>query len=200
MTRKRKTASVLPDPDDGRHYDTTDPGNAIRFVNAYGSSLRYVAELGWFVWDGKRFRHDPSGVRVRRMALNHAIGEYKSILAAQKDEDRAYDDPEVRKFRGNKMIHRIRAMIDATRSHRVVHAEARDFDRDPDLINVLNGTLNLRTGDLLAHNPAHLITKLANVEYQPDAKCPSFEAFLQRAIPGGQDVIDYLQRYAALSL
>ena len=52
MTRKRKTASVLPDPDDGRHYDTTDPGNALRFVNAYGSSLRYVAELGWFVWDG----------------------------------------------------------------------------------------------------------------------------------------------------
>jgi putative DNA primase/helicase len=194
MSRKRRTVNVLPDPDDAQHhYDTTDSGNALRFVNAYGARLRFVDELGWFVWDGKRFRHDSSGVRVRQMALNHAIGEYKSLMATHKDD---YDNSEVRKFRGNKMIHRIRGMIDAARSHPRVHAHAADFDRDPDLINVLNGTLNLRTGDLLPHNPANLITKLADVEYHPDAVCPRFEDFLLKVVPGGQDVVDYLQRWS----
>ncbi len=145
MTRKRRVVSTLPKPDDGQHYDTTDPGNALRFIAKQGSGLRYVDELGWFAWDGKRFRHDPSGVRVRRLALSHAIGEYNSILA-QTEGEHKHADPEVKKFRGNKMMHRIRAMLDAARSSPRIHAQASDFDRDPDLINLLNGTLNLRTG------------------------------------------------------
>ena len=199
MTRKRRVVSTLPKPDDGQHYDTTDPGNALRFITKQGSGLRYVDELGWFAWDGKRFRHDPSGVRVRRLALSHAIGEYNSILA-QTEGEHKHADPEVKKFRGNKMMHRIRAMLDAARSSPRIHAQASDFDRDPDLINLLNGTLNLRTGDLLAHDPKHLITKLADVEYRADAKCPRWLEFVEKVLPGGQDVIDYLQRYCGYSL
>src|SRR3989442_1633574 len=63
-----------------------------------------------------------------------------------------------------------------------------------------NGTLNLKTGELSKHNPSDLITKIANVEYHPDAKCPAFETFLQQAIPGGQEVVLYVQRYSGYIL
>jgi putative DNA primase/helicase len=46
----------------------------------------------------------------------------------------------------------------------------------------------------LPHRPEDLITKLAPVNYDPDAKCPTFEKFLERIMDGDQQLIGYLQR------
>ena len=39
-----------------------------------------------------------------------------------------------------------------------------EFDRDPWLLNVQNGTIDLRTGSLQEHRRSDYITKLAEVE------------------------------------
>ncbi|MGQ9455202.1 MAG: phage/plasmid primase, P4 family [Armatimonadota bacterium] len=44
-----------------------------------------------------------------------------------------------------------------------------EWDADPWLLNVKNGTLNLKDFELGCHSPNHLITKLAPVAYDPDA-------------------------------
>ena len=45
-----------------------------------------------------------------------------------------------------------------------------ELDADPWLLNVLNGTIDLRTGELREHRREDLITKLAPVDYDPDGQ------------------------------
>lgn len=58
-----------------------------------------------------------------------------------------------------------------------------EFDCDPLLLNVENGTLDLRTGRLRPHDPADRLSKMARVAHDPDATAPAWEAFLSRVLP-----------------
>jgi putative DNA primase/helicase len=75
-----------------------------------------------------------------------------------------------------------------------------DLDRDPLLFNVINGTIDLRTGLLREHRRDDLITKLAPVEFDPQAQCPQWERSLDRWMDGNGDLITYLQRVAGYAL
>jgi len=56
------------------------------------------------------------------------------------------------------------------------------------LVNVANGMLAWRTGELLAHDPKYLSTIQIPVEYDPLAKCPTVDDFLLTTLP--PDCID----------
>jgi len=75
-----------------------------------------------------------------------------------------------------------------------------DLDADPWLLNVLNGTVDLRTGEPRPYDPDDLISRLAPVEYNPDATCPTWLAFVSRIMSGDIDLISYLQRSVGYSL
>jgi putative DNA primase/helicase len=72
----------------------------------------------------------------------------------------------------------------------VTHEE---LDARPWLLNVANGTVDLRTGELRAHDPADLLTKQAPVEYDPDATAPLWDACLHTWQPD-PDVLGFLHR------
>ncbi len=63
-------------------------------------------------------------------------------------------------------------------------------DPVPDWINFPNGMLDWRTGDLLEHDPDLLSTVQMGVDWQPDATCPMFEAFLAQSM--SQDYVDLM--------
>lgn len=54
---------------------------------------------------------------------------------------------------------------------------------DVPLLNVRNGMLDLRTGELLEHDPKYLSAVQIPVAWNPDAECPTYEAWLQDVIP-----------------
>jgi putative DNA primase/helicase len=60
------------------------------------------------------------------------------------------------------------------------------LDADPYLLNVANGTLDLRTGQLRDHDPANLLTKICGAAYRPGAAAPRFGCVPRRdpAQPG----------------
>ena len=62
------------------------------------------------------------------------------------------------------------------------------------LLNVLNGTIDLYTGELCKHRPDNMITKLAPVEYDPSARCPVWREFLNKVFIGDSELIRYVQR------
>jgi putative DNA primase/helicase len=68
------------------------------------------------------------------------------------------------------------------------------------LLNVRNGTLDLRTGRLCGHRRENLITKLAPVLYDPAARCPLWERFLHRVMGGNVGLTSYLQRVVGYGL
>lgn len=56
------------------------------------------------------------------------------------------------------------------------------FNHSVEIINVANGLLNWRTGELSPHTPKHLSTIQINAEWDDTAMCPMMDAFLDVAI------------------
>ena len=75
-----------------------------------------------------------------------------------------------------------------------------ELDADPWLLNVTNGTIDLRTGELREHRPEDLITKLVPVDYDPDAACPTWLQFLHDIMGARQALVDFLQRAVGYAL
>ena len=74
------------------------------------------------------------------------------------------------------------------------------LDRDPWLLNCSNGTVDLRTGDVKAHDPRDLLTACLALPYLPDAKCPAWSAFLQQCMANQTLLVLYLQRLVGYTL
>lgn len=58
------------------------------------------------------------------------------------------------------------------------------FDEARDLLNVGNGVVDLRTGDLLPHDPAHRFTQITEVHYVPGATHPDWDKALAAVSEG----------------
>lgn len=68
-----------------------------------------------------------------------------------------------------------------------------DFDKDPNLMTVGNGTLNLQTGQLGPHDPKNMLTRLVNADFKPEAKTGRWHEFMEQILPD-PEVRNYLQR------
>lgn len=175
----------------------SDLGNARRLVAAHGADIRYVPPWkGWLVWDGVRWRRDETGLVMRRA---------KKVATELFKEACNISDPDVRKDRirfalRSEMEPRLRATMELAKSEPGIPVLPKDLDTDPDLLNVANGTLDLRSGELLAPGRDRLLTKLAPVRYDPGARCPLWESFLDRIFEGNSRLIDYVRRAAGYSL
>jgi putative DNA primase/helicase len=163
-------------PASGIEFHETDLGNAERLISAYGADLRYCGKRGcWFVWDTLRWRLD-EGREVDKLAN-------KTVRQAFADGC-DIEEPERRKqyFRflfESESQRSLVAMVQRARSLAPTIDPA-ELDADPWLLNAPNGVVDLRTGTLLPHAREFLISKLAGAEYQPEAKCPTFEHFIGR--------------------
>ncbi|WP_312015508.1 phage/plasmid primase, P4 family [Bradyrhizobium manausense] len=80
------------------------------------------------------------------------------------------------------------------------------LDADPMKINTKNGTLqvNRKCGDddpvsFCPHDPADLITKVIDAEYDPSSTCPVYDAFLKKVQPSSK-VQRFLHQWAGLGL
>ncbi len=67
------------------------------------------------------------------------------------------------------------------------------FDRNPWLFNVKNGTLDLQSLTPQPHDPAHLMTKMAQVPFKANAQSEAWNQFIERILPN-VNVRRYVQR------
>lgn len=203
--RQAKEAGVHIDPEaarraaenalDARHtIDTTDSANARRLVRRHGETLRFTEAAGWLVFDGVRWIGDPKGIRAQVRAKDTAVAIFDELALAP--DRQALFRHAVRSQSRNAL----EAMVSVARSEPGILAALTDFDADPLLFNVANGTLDLRTGKLRPHRREDLISRLSPVRFDPAADCELWDAFLWRVLRKDQDLYAYTQRLAGYSL
>lgn len=207
-----KFLAAQPKPQNGRVYITpsnlppvpavpeffplTDYGNAERLTAGHGKEIHYCSAWGkWLTWDGRHWEIDETGNIWRRA---------KQTIRMIYREAAQHLDSQVRKAtadwaKSSEARNRIEAMVSLTESELDIGQRPDTFDADAWLFNVQNGTVNLRTGNLQAHDPADLLIKLTPVDFEPSATCPTFDKFLNQILPD-EEVRKYIQKIVGYSL
>lgn len=194
--------------------ELTDLGNARRLAAAHGHELRYCHTRDeWFIWDTHRWALDDTGEIHRKAA--QVIKRFEALLdqiAANSENLENYRRFKSDVWKGYEQGKRpgtfalqmqsqrsIEAMISLARNVPPIPVRRGDLDRDPWLLTVENGTLDLRTGDLRPHAQTDLCTMLAPVTYEPYASSTVWMKFLERVVPD-LDVRLFIQEALGSSL
>ncbi|MCE9554887.1 MAG: DUF5906 domain-containing protein, partial [Planctomycetes bacterium] len=169
--------------------DHTDLGNSRRLVRRHGPRLRYCHNLhGWFLFNGKVWEQDTQH-RIQELAKDTVFSIHSELVGTGDPKAQA----SLTKWaKASQSSGRIAAMLRLAQSEVPVAPE--QLDCEPFLLAVQNGILDLRTGDLLPHDPKHLITKLSPAAYHPDALCPLYDQFISQLMRGNVELIEYLDR------
>jgi putative DNA primase/helicase len=188
-------AAPVPDTATGEVQLHIDSGlaNMERLVRQHHHDVRYLKGPGWYAWDGRRFAPDAEAELVRR-AIATVRTMYHEAAAIEGEKARTAFLNHIRRSESEPEIRR---MVALAQSHRDIYiTKAARFDSDPMLLNLHNGTLDLRTRALLPHRREDQLTKLAGCVYDPNATCPTWTAFLETIFAGDQDMIGFVQRLA----
>lgn len=190
-------------PEEKKLYTFDDTGNAERFTDTFQNSMKYsYISKTWYYYDSRKWCLDNTGC-VRRMA-DDTVEEMQHDLKSYVENSKEVEDDEEMEKQFLKHIKYSRsskaksAMVKETEHRLPVLPE--QMDRHPGLLNTLNGTVNLKTGELMAHDHDRLISKMACVEYTDKIDYPLWDKFLNDIFSGDGEVIRYIQKAVGYSL
>ncbi len=187
-----RSMSFVIDP---QAVNDTEVGNAHRLHRQYGQDIRYISEFKkWAVWTGDLWRIGDADL-VKRMALETVKGILHEAAEANGDRRQAL----IRHAYKSETARGVENMVSLTRLLDGVTMSAEGLDSKPWLLNVANGTVDLRTGTLREADRADMLTKQVPILFDADAKCPTFDAFLARVVPD-VETRSFLKRAVGYSL
>ncbi|MEM1228069.1 MAG: phage/plasmid primase, P4 family [Planctomycetota bacterium] len=179
----------------------TDNGIAWKFADKYHSQIRYVPKWNkWLVWDGRRWKQDDQDKHVTILARKFVdeLWQQFSVLAQTLDRS---EIGRIQTFvRRSNQQKNIAAMLMLTSADERVVCHHDCLNTDPFLLNVQNGTVELRTGKLREHRPEDFITQLANVDYDESAGCSEWLAMLRLVFDGDDELLRFVQQVLGYSI
>lgn len=168
---------------------------AYRLAAAYAGRLMHVTGIGWHCWDGTRWRADDTGAPTR--AVLDMVRRALSESARSDDKDQAKDlAADARRCESSSGVGGVLTIAGALAPLSTPVAE---LDADPYLLNVSNGTVDLRTGQLREHAPVERLTKVCRAAFDEAAGAPRWATFLQRVLPDSE-VREFVQRLVGVAL
>lgn len=150
-------------------YGKNDSDNALTFLNRYypnGTLLRSDSEH--YAFTGKVWR------RLPRDEISHLVS---ADMAAQRQNSSRME-----------ACARVVKQIVPLRESILECAP-------PHLIAFSNGTLDLTTGLLGSHDPAHYLVHLLPFDWAPGAACPAWQTFLNDVFDGDRQCVELLQEW-----
>jgi putative DNA primase/helicase len=173
---------------ENRNYDHKQAaGNSYIVIDKRGNSILDIAKLTVDIMTKAKFAF----MRDNDTGFYYDVGVYK-------ENAERYIAAECQQLVGITPIlteHKITEIIGHIR--RTNYHDRKEFNPDPNIINVKNGLLNIITGLLAPHTPDYLSNVQNPVEYNPQADCPAIKQFLidihnSEDIPTMQELFGYL--------
>ena len=161
----------------------------------------------WFLWKGCQWAADDgAAVQLAKKTIRAMQQERKQILS---DSESPSDDWEILRRRADALekwairsegAPRIIAMLRMAESDPRLSVEPEDFDKNPLVLNVRNGSIDLNSGRFREHRSEELLTKVAGADYQAHTQCPQWIKFLAEVFQPHPDIIPFLQRAVGYTL
>jgi putative DNA primase/helicase len=150
------------------------------FIAAYKDKLRYNHDSKlWLIWKEHYWKND---------------GKQRAFAWALKT---------CRELPETTTLHKVRfasAVEQAARAQEEVATQTEEWDADRWLLGTPEGVVELKTGELRPGRPEDMISKVAACAPAKIADCPVWEDFLDFALAGKRENIDFLQRYCGYCL
>jgi len=162
---------------------------AYRLAAAYAGRLLYVHGIGWHSWDGARWTDRDPGAPKR------AVLDVLRVALAD-----SLDDGRLRRDVGKcESATGVAGVLDLASALTEFSTTVDHLDADPYILNVANGTLDLRTMTLRPHDPADRITKVCRAGWYPDVDPSVWDEFLAEVLPDAE-VRGFVRRLAGVGL
>ena len=202
--REREGYSFTPDyrcmdttiealsPHTNPRYESFQIGNACMFVDYFRRIILMNETRGcWYIYDGRVWRPDNHNLRISEMAKDfHGILRgFANSITSEDTRDRflkRVNYLDQKKYRD--------IMVKDAGNDTDIAVTMDAFDRNKFTFNCHNGTIDLKTGAFRPHSPSDFLTKLTEVDYDPNATCPRWLTFMDEVFEGDADRIRYLQK------
>jgi P4 family phage/plasmid primase-like protien len=189
--------------------DFTDVGESTVLATEYSAALRHSAATKFIVYDGKVWHENEARARGclheltqrqldehlpalisagERLAAAEKNGGKDLIAAAEQEYERAaLYQKFIMRCRNSKNISGVMREVQTP-----LEIDVAELDKDPFLLNTPSGEVDLRTGELLPHNPEHYHTKITAAQ-PSDVGADEWAAFLKVITCGDKSLENYLQ-------
>lgn len=180
-------------------YSFDDTGNAERFIDLFGGSVRYnYTDKSWMWYDGRRWKYDDSG-EPKRM-----VDEMLDVMRTPEESSLYVDDTGDLEKQYQAHVKRSRSSAAKTaclkEAEHLVPITSSVLDVDPYKLNTPSGVLDLVSGAVQPHNSAQNLSKICNAEYTEKRDTPVWDAFLAQIFNQDEAMIRFVQRAVGYSL
>ena len=173
-------------------YDMTDTGNAQRMRDKYAGNIKYsFVNKKWYYWTGKIWAVDYTG-EIKKLA-DSIVNDMKKEAFAEQDED--VQAAKLKWANKTASSRAKEAMIKECQHLEGIPVLPDEMDAYTDFLNVQNGVVNLRNGELMPHDSALMMTRCSFAEYDVSGKRPElWLRFLDDVTNGDKPLQEYLQK------
>ncbi|MFN3700453.1 MAG: phage/plasmid primase, P4 family [Alphaproteobacteria bacterium] len=184
---KSLTESALKYPSGKNFYPSTDMRNAERFRDDWKETLLFCAdEKVWYIWDGTSWVKDETKQVLEKAKVTAKKLTEDARLRTDKGAEKAS-----KWAHGSQSATRLSSMIKLAEPDMACKSDK--FNQNDMQLNLLNCIVDLKTDDIIDHDPKFYHSLTAPITFDPDADCPKFKEFLDITFQGNAEMIEYVQ-------
>jgi len=166
----------------------TDLGNAERFARDHQGEVIFCSDQeAWYAWNGTIWE-------IGEIAVQQRAKETTRNMLAEKMPN---DEVQKHLFKWQKQSEsspRQKAILATAKSHESLVQTSEVLDKNKNLFNVVNGTLDLESSTLKPHTNTDLLTKVANASLLENETAPRWKTFIEEVTAGDKELASFLQK------